>query len=95
MRKWEKKMGKKMNSRNKERKWFRERREKRVLSLLQKETAFWYKMGESALATSPLSGERKINPLGRIPHSARADSNRFELFRATLTDEWEVFRGPN
>ena len=55
MRKWEKKMGKKMNSRNKERKWFRERREKRVLSLLQKETAIRYKMGESALATSTLS----------------------------------------
>ena len=59
----------------------------------------WFELKQkrsgSGLSTSPRTYCVKMNPLGRIQHSARAVSVSNRLFRPTLTDEWEVFRSPN
>ena len=89
---------KKVNSENLEREREKRkirRREKRFLKCAANSSEFVQNLGDSALATSTLSGERKNEPLGRIPPSVRADGSSILLFRKTLTDEWEGFRGPN
>ena len=52
----------------------------------------------SATLISPRVAHRAViflKPLGRIYDFVRADLNRFEHLRPTLTVEWEAFRTPN
>ena len=63
-----------MNSKRGERERREKEKKKRFLQLLLLGSEFEPKRSESELATSPLSELGKIIPLGRITHSARADS---------------------
>ena len=76
-----------MNSVEREREEGKTKGKNRVLVSVQLGSDFVQKGCGSGLATSPLSCLIKINPLGRIAPSVRADLSSFRLFRPTLTGE--------
>ena len=84
-----------MNSEFEGEKRVRERERNEFCSNCRNRSGNKTKRNGSGLATSPLSVFLKIKPLRRLPPSVRADGSSNLTFRRTLTDEWEVFRGPN